>query len=140
MGDAETAQDVLQDSLVKMWRFGPKYDRSKGRLFTWLLNICRNTAIDSLRRKKPENSLEQIWNGPADVDISNRQQYELKTDRIGLQEMVSGLDEKYRELIDLVYFKGFSHQEAAEKMDLPLGTVKTRVRSAIQQLRKWVIT
>ena len=136
--DEAIAEDVLQESLVKMWRYGPNYNPNKGRLFTWLLNICRNTAIDKTRLKSFQVN-QKIPNPSETVSMEPSSQIdEEKTDAIGLKEVVEKLDPKYRELLELVYFQGYTQKEIADEFNIPLGTVKTRVRSAIQQLRLWL--
>jgi RNA polymerase sigma factor (sigma-70 family) len=129
----ELAEQVIQDTFLKVWHHGASYDASKGRLFTWLLNIARNTAIDMTRtayfnnRKKTEHidNLMHSWSEDA-----------LNPDTLGLREVVKKMEDKYKELIDLIYFKQYTQQEAADAMGIPVGTVKTRVRHAILQLRK----
>lgn len=129
----ELAQQVLQDTFVKVWRNSASYDASKGRLFTWLLNIARNTAIDATRtahfqhRQKTE-SLDGLVHIPGGDSLN--------PDHLGLKEVVARLDEKYRSLIELVYFQGFTQEEAAKETGIPLGTIKTRLRFAIGELRK----
>lgn len=132
----EIAQDVLQDSFVKIWKKVQHYDASKGTLFTWILNIARNTAIDKTRSKayKQQISVLDIEKG-ASMAASN-QENKSKIDFIGVDKEVAKLKPEYRQVIDYIYFKGYTHAEAAEALNLPLGTVKTRVRTAIQELRK----
>lgn len=129
----ELAEQVLQDTFVKAWRNGRSYDESKGRLFTWLLNIARNTAIDATRtahfqKSRKTDSLDSLVHSPGGEQVN--------TDQIGLREIVGQMDDKYRQLIDLVYFQGYTQEEAAEKTGIPLGTIKTRLRYAMQELRK----
>ena len=129
----ELAEQVLQDTFLKAWRNGASYDASKGRLFTWLLNIARNTAIDATRTAhfqhyRKTDSLELLVHKPGGQSIN--------PDYLGIKEVVGRLDEKYRALIDLVYFKGYTQEEVAEETGIPLGTVKTRIRFAIGELRK----
>ncbi|MBX2890347.1 MAG: sigma-70 family RNA polymerase sigma factor [Saprospiraceae bacterium] len=129
----ELAEQVLQDTFVKAWRNGASYDPAKGRLFTWLLNIARNTAIDATRTAhfqhyKKTDSLDHLVHKPGGEAIN--------PEHVGVREVVSRLDEKYKSLIDLVYFKGYTQEEVAEETGIPLGTVKTRLRYAIQELRK----
>jgi RNA polymerase sigma-70 factor (ECF subfamily) len=124
---------VLQDTFVKAWRNGSSYDENKGRLFTWLLNIARNTAIDATRsahfqKSKKTDSLDAIVYSPGGESIN--------PDTIGVRDMLGQLDDKYRLLIELIYFKGYTQEEAAEETGMPLGTVKTRLRFAISALRK----
>ncbi|MEO0468132.1 MAG: sigma-70 family RNA polymerase sigma factor [Bacteroidota bacterium] len=138
VGDQAVAEDVLQEALVKVWRNADRYDASRGQLFTWLLNICRNAAIDKLRSR--EFKRQRVTDG---IDRSFQQAgsepaYSLNPDLIGLRDWVKKLDQKYVEIIDLVYFSGMTHVEAAEALALPLGTVKTRIRSAISELRKQI--
>lgn len=129
----ELAQQVLQDTFLKAWRNGPSYDASKGRLFTWLLNIARNTAIDATRTAHFQNSrktdnLETLVHQPGGQSVN--------TDTLGLREQVNKLEEKYRQLIELVYFQGYTQEEVAEETGIPLGTVKTRLRYAVGELRR----
>ncbi|MBL7802915.1 MAG: sigma-70 family RNA polymerase sigma factor [Saprospiraceae bacterium] len=129
----ELAEQVLQDTFVKVWRNAGQYDAAKGRLFTWLVNIARNTAIDATRTayfqhyRKTDN-LDSLVHAPG-TETTN-------PDHVGVREIVDRLDDKYRLLIDLIYFQGYTQEEAAEAAGIPLGTVKTRLRFAIGELRK----
>lgn len=130
----EIAEQVLQDTFVKAWRNGSSYDEGKGRLFTWLLNIARNTAIDATRsahfqKSKKTDSIDVIVYSPGEESIN--------PDTIGVRDMLGQLDDKYRLLIELVYFKGYTQEEVAEETGIPLGTVKTRLRYAISALRRF---
>jgi len=121
---------------VKIWRYAKSYDSSKGRLFTWMLNICRNTAIDRLRSKRFREQ-RLIQDSEDLVDIGKRLgSEEFNPDQIGLKDWVNKLEPRFLEVIQAVYFEGFSHTEAAKKLDIPLGTLKTRVRHAVVELRK----
>jgi RNA polymerase sigma-70 factor (ECF subfamily) len=126
---------VLQNSFVKIWLQIRTYDPQKGRLFTWMLRICRNTALDALKSPAVKN-LSKIQSTDSIVSIPGDGRSERLTDTIGVSSAVKGLDKEYQEVIDLIYFNGYTHAEAAEALSLPLGTVKTRVRSALHQLRK----
>jgi RNA polymerase sigma factor (sigma-70 family) len=132
----EVAEDILQETFVKIWHSAKSYDSSKGRLFTWMMNIARNLAIDKLRSKdfKNSNKNQDIENN---VDFINEQKkVDFNADTLGLKEIVSNLKPDLKAVVDMVYFKGYTHVEAAEELNLPLGTVKTRVRTAILALRK----
>ncbi len=135
--DEEQAQDVLQDIFVKIWKNLDAYDASKGRLFTWMLNVSRNTAIDALRARKAQPS-SAIRTDEDNVHIIDRQHntQQPNPEHIGVQEIVSQLRPERKQLIDLVYFAGYTHEEAAEELKLPLGTVKTRIRAALQELKQ----
>lgn len=132
--DNETASDVLQDVFVSIWKKIDSYDPSKGRLFTWMLNISRNAAIDKIRSKGFRDGLK---NQPIseNVDISVGSVINPSIRDVGLRKVITRLKEEQRVLIDLAYFQGFTHEEIARTMSIPLGTVKTRIRSALIQLR-----
>lgn len=132
----QVAEDVVQEVFVKVWKNGSKYHPSKGRLFTWLLNITRNTAIDQTRSASYQQGKRlQRLDGPdgakARLIVQPRPEY------IGLRDLVEGLDNRYKEVIDLIYFQGFTQQEVTEELNIPLGTVKSRTRIAIRELRKF---
>lgn len=134
--DETTAQDVLQEVFIKIWNHIPQYDPAKGRIYTWMINIARNAAIDKLRSKG------EIMKGKIQTDgdlVFSTQQgagVEQQTDRIGLRKIVEGLKPEYYTIIDLSYYKGFTLDEISKTLDVPLGTVKTRMRAAMQHLRK----
>lgn len=136
ISDREVANDVLQNVFVNIWRKIESYDPSKGRLFTWMLNIARNASIDELRSKGYRDSQK---NQPIaeDKEIPGAVAYPVMND-IGLKKMLGKLKEEWRVLIDLSYFQGFTHEEIAKILGVPLGTVKTRIRSALIHLRSMI--
>ncbi len=128
----DLAQDILQDCFVKIWQKAPSYDPSKGTIFTWMLNICRNKSIDSLRktsREKTDNGieLERLDTGAENININT----------IGLKDILNNLSDDKRQIIEYLYFKGYTQQETADELDIPLGTVKTRSRGAIRDLKEY---
>lgn len=129
------AGDVLQDVFLKIWRHIDQYQEDRGRLFTWMLNIARNTAIDILRSKS--HQLEQkIQNITDDVHVNNGPLTVYpSTDHIGFSRVLEKLTREQRILIDLAYYKGCTQEEISRVLDIPLGTVKTRLRKAIIELR-----
>ncbi|MEE1947105.1 sigma-70 family RNA polymerase sigma factor [Pedobacter sp. KR3-3] len=132
----ELAEDLLQETFVKIWNSAASYDSSKGRLFTWMMNVARNLSIDKLRSKDFKNSSknQELENN---VDfIDEQKKVSFNADVLGLKDMVTQLKPEFKQVLDLVYFGGYTHAEAAEELNLPLGTVKTRVRMAILELRK----
>ena len=131
--EKEIAQEVLQDVFIKVWQNAQKYERKKGRLFTWLANIARNAAIDRTRSKgfKKTQKTDSLENFVTN-DVTSE---EMDLRDSGLKKVIDGLDEKYRTLIDLAYFQGYSQRELEKKLDIPLGTIKSRLRQAINQLR-----
>ena len=133
----EIAEDILQETFMKIWNAPHSYDSSKGRLFTWMMNIARNLAIDKLRSKDFRNSGKN-----QDIDnnvdfIDTQKEITFNADLLGLKDMVGTLKPEFTNVLNMVYFKGYTHVEAAEELNLPLGTVKTRLRMAILELRKY---
>lgn len=131
--EEELANDVLQEVFVKVWKQIESYDSSKGRLFTWMLNIARNASIDTVRSKSYQNS-QQNRELTEDVYVAGGTS-QINTDQIGLRKIVHRLKDEYRVLVELSYFQGFTQDEISKMMDIPLGTVKTRLRTALIQLR-----
>lgn len=135
VGSESIAEDVIQDAFIKIWKNADRYDRQKGSLFTWVLNITRNTAIDTIRSSHYKRRQQMQ---PLDKTFSMNRSFtsSINVDQIGLKEVVEGLDYKYREVIDLIYFRGYTQKEVEEELKIPLGTVKTRVRIGLRELRK----
>ena len=134
--DEQTSQDVLQDVFVKIWNNIAQYNPDKGRLYTWLLNIARNSAIDKTR-SKGEIMKSKIQTGENVVhNLEQTSKTEVLTDTIGLRKMVNQLKQEYASIIDLAYFNGYTIEEISKTLNIPSGTVKTRMRSAMGQLRE----
>lgn len=134
--DQGLANDILQEAFINIWRKIDTYDQSRGRLFTWMLNIVRNLSIDMIRSKAYQNSKKnQELPDVIHVNVGN-QMTEINIDEIGLKKLLEKLKPEHRVLIDLAYFKGYTHEEIAEIEEIPLGTVKTRIRTALIQLRE----
>lgn len=131
--DENDAQDVLQESFIKIWKNSQKYDPKKAKLFTWLLTICRNKAIDKLRARKNKLSKEVQ---KADTSVYDNRKVTIKPEHMDLRDKVNTLDSKYIEVIDALFFNGMTQQEASDHLDLPLGTVKSRLRIALRELNK----
>lgn len=133
VGDTEVSNDVLQETFVNIWRKIDLYDEAKGRLFTWMLNIARNAAIDKTRSKGFQQSgrLQPIM----DADGPNTPVVRMGVDDFGLKKVLQKLKEEHRQLIDLSYYQGYTHEQISKALDIPLGTVKTRIRTALTQLR-----
>lgn len=132
----ERAQEICQDVFVKIWQHSDSYDASKGRFFTWILNIARNAAIDEVRSKSHKNQKKNLQIDYFVGIVEGSDRIEGQIDAIGLKKLLTGLKEKCIQLIELLYFKGFTQKEAAKELNIPLGTVKTRNRSCISQIRK----
>jgi RNA polymerase sigma factor (sigma-70 family) len=135
--DTPTAEDVLQETFVKIWHSFQGYSTEKGRLFTWMVNIARNLAIDKIRSKdfKNQNKNQELENNVTFIDEQRNTVY--KPELLGIKELVGTLKPEQKVILELVYFKGYTHVEAADELGIPLGTIKTRLRMAIQELRKY---
>ncbi len=132
----ERSEEICQDVFVKIWNNSGSYNPSKGRFFTWILNIARNAAIDELRSKSHKNWKKNLSTHYFVGNLEGVDDIDAKVDGIGIKNLLKGLKDKCVEIIDLLYFKGFSQKEAAERLNIPIGTVKTRNRSCISQIRE----
>lgn len=138
ISDREEAEDVLQEVFVKIWKNIETYNQSKGRLYTWMLNIARNTTIDKLRSKGFNNSQKNLSSDNFVHLLDDSNKLTNKIDSIGLRDFVNKLKPKCIQLIDLLFFKGFTQQEASEELAIPLGTVKTQNRMCMNDLRNFL--
>lgn len=135
LGIEEVAQDILQETFIKIWNNIEQYDSTKGKLFTWALNIARNTAIDKLRSKEFKTKQQNH-------DLTSRQVRNKRDEHsqqigefTGFTDVIKKLREEHRIIIDMMYFEGYTQAEVAERLGIPLGTVKTRARAALEHLR-----
>jgi RNA polymerase sigma factor (sigma-70 family) len=127
------AEDALQESIIKIWKYAHKYDSKKAKLFTWMYRIARNTAIDKLRSYNLKHNKE--------VQITNSNVFKLSTnnfneDTIDLKKHLSNLDLKYQTVINALYFGGMTQQEASDELNIPLGTIKSRLKIGLRELKK----
>ncbi len=128
------AEDAFQEAMVKIWKYAASYNPEKGRLFTWILNITRNTAIDYWRKMDKRS---EIQNDISDVHVSNPSMVQTpNTDTLDVADQLKNLSSEERDVIELAYFSGLTHQQISGQLELPLGTVKTRIRRGITKLRK----
>lgn len=137
--DREAANDVLQEVFVKIWKQADSYDDSKGRLFTWMANIARNAAIDTTRSKNFKNA-QKNRELTETVYTSEEISIQMPVDRIGIRKLVHQLNDGQKVLVELSYFQGYTQEEISKMMNIPLGTVKTRLRAALTQLKQLVNT
>lgn len=135
INDEQQAQDVLQEAFVKIWFNIDKYDDTKGRLFTWMLNLTRNLAIDYHRSR-----LKVQITGLEDMEklkplfISIEPIY-ARCDSLSIRTSLRKLKPVESSILELLYFKGFTQAEVATILSIPLGTVKTHSRTALKKLR-----
>lgn len=131
--DEEDAQEALQQSFIKIWQKAALYDPDKSKLFTWLLSISRHTALDLLR-KKGRTVQREIRMDLSDV--YNKEGKELKPELMDMRDHIMTLEIKYQNVLEALYFQGMTQKEASEALELPLGTIKTRLRIAMRELRR----
>ena len=136
--DQEEAEDVLQEVFVKIWKNIESYNESKGRFYTWILNIARNTAIDKLRSKGFNNSQKNLSSDNFVHLLDDSNKLTNRIDTIGIKEFVQKLKPKCIQLIELLFFQGYTQQEASDELEIPLGTVKTQNRNCINDLRNYL--
>lgn len=135
----DIAEEVMQDAFMRYWEKIDQYDASKGRLFTWMVRIARNLALDKLRSKgmKQSSKSDSISDNVSMLD--SQRHTETVTDPIGLDSVLKDLNEEQRFVIEKLYFNGYTQSELAKEYNIPLGTVKTRVRAAMVSLRKLIV-
>lgn len=134
--DTDLAEEILQDVFIKIWEKAESYSPSKGRFFTWVLNIARNASIDKLRSKSFKNSKKNLDADNFVNTLEDNDNLSNKTDTIGLRNFVKMLEPLCIKVIDLLYFKGYTQAEASKHLEIPLGTIKTRNRNCLKALRE----
>ncbi len=133
---AELAEDALQETFIKIWNNFDSFDPSKGRLFTWMVRLARNVALDTIKSRTFRNTQQNQEIGSVVDLVDSRASAGDDSDRIGLNEIVRSLRPEQEQVIELIYFQGYTQDEASRELGIPLGTVKTRVRAAISTIRK----
>lgn len=131
--DTGAAEDLLQDIFMQLWRRPGAFDATRGNMAAWLAVIARNRAIDALRRRRPQDNIE-------DVIVSVEPDLASEAERSRAMEKIRGalqaMPPSQRSALELAYFEGLTHSEIAEKTGEPLGTIKTRIRTGLLSLRK----
>ncbi len=131
--DEDLAQDILQESFIKIWKKADSYDATKAKLFTWLFRITRNTAIDKLR------SINNKMDKEVQIDVSdvyNLGVNGINPDFLDVQENLEKIEPKYRIVLEALFFLGMTQQEASDELDIPLGTIKSRLKIGLRELGK----
>lgn len=134
--DHDIAEEVFHDAFIKITKKIESYDASKGRLYTWMANICRNAAIDRTRSKEFSKSSKTNTIDDYVYGLESEAGTAEAVDGIGVKELMDVLNDDQKFILECIYFKGFTHTEVSEEYGIPLGTVKSRVRSAINVLKK----
>ena len=137
-GVRTAAEEIAQEAFLAIWRSGARYDRSRGSVRTWLLGVVHNRAIDALRRATvhqrqqtvDETAAERI-EAPERTEVEAARREEARSMRVLIDE----LPHEQRRVIELAYFGGFTHEQISRMLDTPLGTVKGRMRLALEKMR-----
>lgn len=138
--DAATAQDVAQDVFLRVWREPWRFEPERGKFAVWLASVTRNRALDMVRSqgrrraveyRPPEDAPEPVDGSAEDPQLAA----EVASDTRLVRAAMSSLPEEQRRVVELAYFDGLSQREISERLQVPLGTVKTRARLAMQKLR-----
>lgn len=137
--DRELSEDILQDVFVKVWNNIGSYDAAKGKLFTWLINIARNYTIDTLRSKGYKKQQQISADENSVHNLAAEKSGPGQFDAMGLRKQLEQLKPEQRRIIDMAYFEGYTQDEISKETGIPLGTVKTRMRAAILELRKLLV-
>lgn len=132
--DTGAAEEILQDLFFQVWRTSERFDPARGSLAGWLLVAARNRAISKLRKKSGQTEDLNENRVSFSVDVESRAAQNLLLDKV--RAVMGSLPENQREALECAYFEGMSHTEIAEKTGQPLGTIKTRIRSAMESLKK----
>jgi RNA polymerase sigma-70 factor, ECF subfamily len=125
--DADEVQQCVQDAFVNAWDYAVRFDAHKSSAKTWLVTICHRLAINRIRGTELELLPLQEWDAP--VREPDR------LEKVMLEEAITVLEKDERELIELAFYQGLSHQQVANEMKQPLGTIKTKLRNALGKLR-----
>lgn len=133
LGDPSGAEDVMQETFLRIWRTPPVLEITTGSLAGWFAVLARNRAIDQLRRRRPTESPEDVVL-LSTVDVAAEGERNLLLARA--RTMIEALPDEQQAVLQLAFFEGLSHSEIAERLQSPLGTIKTRLRRAVLMLRK----
>src|SRR5215470_9584260 len=133
LGNTTAAEDVLQEVFLQLWRNPQVFDANRGRLPAWLAVIARNRAIDHLRKRPPEDEIEDLPISTG-VNLENEAAQRLAVDKI--RGVLSQLPQEQRRVLEMAFFEGMTHTEIAARNGEPLGTVKTRIRTGLLAIRK----
>ena len=131
--DEDLAQDVLQECFVKVWKKAKTYDSGKAKLFTWLYRIAYNTAIDKIRTLSHKQAKEVQFEASNVYKLTSEG---LNQDALDIKKHLNTLEEKYQIVINALFFEGMTQQEASDELEIPLGTIKSRLKIGLRELRK----
>jgi len=142
VGKRSTAEDVVQEAFLNLWRSGTRYERTRGSVRTWVLGIVHHRAIDALRRatvhdrrRTGDEEIAERLEAKERTDVEAARRDEART----VREAMETLPAEQSKVIELAYFGGFSHSEIAEMLDAPIGTIKGRMRLGLEKMRNALV-
>ena len=139
LGNEADAEEVTLDVYLQVWRTAPGYDPARGSVTSWLVTVTRSRSIDKLRWRATRTRMEEPLEGYVEVRtevIDPEEQTVMSQERRRIINAMKALTQDQRQALELAYFSGLSHSELAARLELPLGTVKTRIRSGIIKMRE----
>jgi len=131
--DAAMAEECVQEVMTTVWQKAGQFDPTRASVATWVFTIARNRRIDVLRRQKRPEPEDLTWGPEAERDQEDQLSLQQESEQLG--EAIASLPAKQRELIEKAYFGDLTHSEIADQTGLPLGTIKSRIRLALERLR-----
>ena len=140
LADPALAQDTAQDVFLRLWRTPDAFDPARGRFVSWLVSVARNRAVDEVRMRGRRRQREMGENATPDDPPDGRAEdpqlaVQVQADRLAVRRALALLPEEQRMALELAYFSGLTQQEIAERLQEPLGTIKTRTRLAMKKMR-----
>lgn len=135
VNNKDIAEEIMQDTFVKIWDKIKDYDATKGRLFTWAASVARNLSLDKLRSREISQAKQTGRLGDyVNSDRKNIQLY-LDIDSIGIRDLLKKLPKEQEFVVEHLYFKGYTQVEISEEFKIPMGTIKTRLSLALKKLK-----
>ena len=135
IGSEEPSVEILQDTFVKIWSKGSSYDPEEGRLYTWMLRIARNGALNYVNSKASKKA-HKTQGAENLVYIGDNSREVYQREALDLPASMNKIDQKYQEVLSYIYLKGYTQKEVSDELNIPLGTVKSRVKIGLRELRK----
>ena len=129
----EYAEEALQNTFLKVWNHIDQYNDDRSTLFTWMANILKNSCIDI---KRLQSFQKQSKTDSLQIHVHDNRTSAINSSNLDVQQLLIGMDEKYQQVLEYLYIQGYSQSELSQELDLPIGTIKTRVKKAMELLRE----
>ncbi len=129
------AQEVFQDTFTKVWQKGDSYNPDAGRIYTWIMRIARNNSLNYLHSKAAKKS-QKIQGDEKLVYMSDHARCADSMECCDMKGAIAQLDQKYAMIIEHIYYRGYTHQELSDEYNIPIGTIKSRIKIGLRELKK----